>query len=128
MPVGRNVRWLAKVKKRWTGLDHPGAGGVDQAGVRRQSAHGCGIAREFPLRNQLDSGARSCIVPTTNSSQEGGNGFADVLFGDYNPGGKLVDTWPKSLDELPLMMDYDLRHGRTYMYFKASHATRLDSG
>ena len=26
--------------------------------------------------------------------------------------------WPKSLDQLPPMMDYDLRHGRTYMYFK----------
>jgi beta-glucosidase len=68
------------------------------------------------------------IVHITNSSQEGGNALADVLFGDYSPGGKLVDTWPKSLDQLPPMMDYDLRHGRTYMYFKASHSTRLDSG
>jgi beta-glucosidase len=58
------------------------------------------------------------IVHTTNSSQEEGNALADVLFGDYNPGGKLVETWPKSLDQLPPMMDYDLRHGRTYMYFK----------
>ena len=58
------------------------------------------------------------IVHTTNSSQEEGNALADVLFGDYNPGGKLVDTWPKSLEQLPPMMDYDLRHGRTYMYFK----------
>jgi beta-glucosidase len=41
-----------------------------------------------------------------------------VLFGDYNPGGHLVTTWPKSLDQLPTMMDYDIRHGRTYMYFK----------
>jgi beta-glucosidase len=68
------------------------------------------------------------IVHITNSSQEGGNALADVLFGDYSPGGKLVDTWPKSLDQLPPMMDYNLRHGRTYMYFKASHSTRLDSG
>jgi len=41
-----------------------------------------------------------------------------VLFGDYNPGGRLVTTWPKSVDQLPAMMDYDIRHGRTYMYFK----------
>jgi len=60
------------------------------------------------------------IVHTTNSSQEEGNALADVLFGDYNPGGKLVDTWPKSLDQLPPIMDYDLRHGRTYMYFKGA--------
>ena len=41
-----------------------------------------------------------------------------MLFGDYKPGGKLVDTWPKSLDQLPPMMDYDLLDGRTYMCFK----------
>jgi beta-glucosidase len=41
-----------------------------------------------------------------------------VLFGDYNPGGHLVETWPKSLDQLPPMMDYNIRNGHTYMYFK----------
>jgi beta-glucosidase len=45
------------------------------------------------------------VHTTTTSSQEEGNALADVLFGDYNPGGKLVDTWPKSLDQLPPMMD-----------------------
>jgi beta-glucosidase len=44
--------------------------------------------------------------------------LADALFGDYNPGGRLVVTWPQSLDQLPPMMDYDIRHGRTYIYFK----------
>jgi beta-glucosidase len=47
-----------------------------------------------------------------------GTALADVLFGDYNPGGRLVQTWPKSLDQVPAMMDYDIRHGRSYMYFK----------
>jgi beta-glucosidase len=58
------------------------------------------------------------IVHLTQSSEELGNALADVLFGDFNPAGRLVQTWPKSLDELPPMMDYDIRHGRTYMYFK----------
>jgi len=58
------------------------------------------------------------ILHMTHSSQEEGNALADVLFGDYNPAGRLVQTWPRSLDQLPPMMDYDLRHGRTYMYFK----------
>ena len=58
------------------------------------------------------------IVHLTQNSQELGNALADVLFGDYNPAGRLVQTWPKSLDQLPPMMDYDIRHGRTYMYFK----------
>jgi beta-glucosidase len=44
--------------------------------------------------------------------------LADVLFGDYNPAGRTCQTWPKSLDQIPTMMDYDIRHGRTYMYFK----------
>jgi len=30
----------------------------------------------------------------------------------------LDETWPKSLDQLPPMMDYNIRDGRTYMYFK----------
>jgi len=58
------------------------------------------------------------IVHLANNSQETGNALADVLFGDYNPAGRLVQTWPRSLDQLPPMMDYDIRNGRTYMYFK----------
>ncbi len=58
------------------------------------------------------------IVHLTHNSQELGNGLADVLFGDVNPAGRLVQTWPKSTDQLPPMMDYDIRKGRTYMYFK----------
>jgi len=58
------------------------------------------------------------IVHMTHNSQEEGNALADVLFGDYDPGGRLVQTWPRSLDQLPPLMDYDIRNGRTYMYFK----------
>ena len=58
------------------------------------------------------------ILHMTHSSQEEGNALADVLFGDYNPAGRLVQTWPRSLNQLPPMMDYNIRHGRTYMYFK----------
>jgi beta-glucosidase len=58
------------------------------------------------------------IVLMTHNSQESGNALADVLFGDFNPAGRLVHTWPKSIEDLPPMLDYDIRHGRTYMYFK----------
>jgi len=60
----------------------------------------------------------SAILHMAHSSQEEGNALADVLFGDYNPAGRLVSTWVASLNDLPLMMDYDIRKGRTYMYFK----------
>jgi beta-glucosidase len=58
------------------------------------------------------------IVHMALNSQEEGHALASVLFGDYNPAGRLVQTWPKSLEQLPPMMDYDIRHGRTYMYFR----------
>jgi beta-glucosidase len=58
------------------------------------------------------------ILHTSHSGQEEGAAIAEVLFGDYNPAGRLVQTWPESLSQLPPMMDYDIRHGRTYMYFK----------
>jgi beta-glucosidase len=57
------------------------------------------------------------IVHLTHNSQELGHALAAVLFGDYDPAGRLVETWPRSIDQLPPMMDYDIRHGRTYLYF-----------
>jgi beta-glucosidase len=58
------------------------------------------------------------ILHMAHNSQEEGNALADVLFGDYNPAGRLVQTWVKSDKDLPEMMDYNIRDGRTYMYFK----------
>jgi len=58
------------------------------------------------------------ILHVTNNSQELGNGLADVIFGDINPAGRTTQTWVKSITDLPPMMDYDIRHGRTYQYFK----------
>jgi len=58
------------------------------------------------------------IVHMTHNSEEEGHGLADVLFGDYSPAGRLNQTWPTGDAQLPPMMDYDIRHGRTYMYAK----------
>jgi len=58
------------------------------------------------------------ILHMALNSQEEGRALASVLFGEYNPAGRLVQTWPRSLQQLPPMMDYDIRHGRTYMYFR----------
>ncbi len=59
------------------------------------------------------------ILEITHNSQEQGTGLADVLFGDYNPAGRLTQTWVASEDQLPPMMDYNIRHGRTYEYLNS---------
>ena len=58
------------------------------------------------------------IVHITQCSQELGTGLADVLFGKYNPAGRTTQTWVSDILDLPNLLDYDIRHGRTYMYFK----------
>ncbi len=52
------------------------------------------------------------------AGQAQGTAIAEVLFGDYNPGGKLPCTWYRSVNQLPPAHDYDIRKGRTYMYFE----------
>lgn len=56
------------------------------------------------------------ILETWYGGQEGGHAVADVLFGDYNPGGRLPVTFYKSIDDVPEFTDYSMK-GRTYRYF-----------
>lgn len=57
------------------------------------------------------------IISAGYPGQEGGNAVADVLFGDYNPGGRLPVTYYKSVEQLPPFEEYDMK-GRTYRYFE----------
>jgi len=56
------------------------------------------------------------IVHITHNSEEEGHGLADVLFGDYSPAGRLTQSWPTGDDQLLPILDYNLLHGRTYLY------------
>jgi beta-glucosidase len=76
------------------------------------------LISSFPYAIRWTQKHVPAIVHMTHSSEEEGRALADVLFGNYNPAGRLVETWPQSLRQLPPMMDYNIRDGRTYMYFK----------
>lgn len=76
------------------------------------------LVSSFPFTINWTQENVPAIVHMAHNGQEMGHALADVLFGDVNPAGRLVQTWPRSVDDLPPMMDYDIRHGRTYMYFE----------
>ncbi|MET0622856.1 MAG: glycoside hydrolase family 3 C-terminal domain-containing protein [Pyrinomonadaceae bacterium] len=57
------------------------------------------------------------IVQAWYPGEEGGSALADVLFGDYNPAGRLPVTFYKSAAQLPPFDDYRME-GKTYRYFK----------
>jgi beta-glucosidase len=76
------------------------------------------LVSSFPFAINWSQANIPAILHMAHSSQDEGTALAKVLFGDYDPGGHLVATWPASLDQEPPMMDYNIRDGRTYMYFK----------
>ena len=55
------------------------------------------------------------LIEAWYPGQEGGSAIADVLFGDYNPGGKLPITFPKTVGQLPLYYNHKPT-GRVYDY------------
>ncbi len=56
------------------------------------------------------------ILQAWYGGEQGGTALAEVLFGDYNPSGKLPVTFYKNTDELPDFLDYTMKN-RTYRYY-----------
>ena len=59
------------------------------------------------------------ILQAWYPGEQGGHAVADVLFGDYNPGGKLPVTFYKDDSQLPPFDDYRMTN-RTYRYFRGT--------
>jgi beta-glucosidase len=76
------------------------------------------LRASFPYAIVWSQQNRPAIVHITHNSQEEGHGLADVLFGDYSPAGRLTQTWPTGDAQLLPILDYNLLHGRTYLYSK----------
>ena len=56
------------------------------------------------------------ILQAWYGGEQGGKAVAEVLFGDFNPSGKLPITFYKNVNQLPDFLDYTMK-GRTYRYF-----------
>ncbi len=62
-------------------------------------------------------GQYDALLQAWYAGQGGAKALAEVLFGDYNPGGKLPVTFYRSNDDLPDFLDYSMKN-RTYRYFQ----------
>jgi beta-glucosidase len=76
------------------------------------------MVSSFPYAINWSKEHVPAILHVSQSGQEMGNAMADAIFGNISPAGRLVQTWISSIDQLPPILDYNIRNGRTYMYEK----------
>ena len=63
-----------------------------------------------------DAENKPAILEAWYPGQSGGAAIADVIFGDYNPAGRLPVTFYKDISQIPAFEEYDMK-GKTYRYF-----------
>ncbi len=75
------------------------------------------MENSYPTTINWEQRNDPAIVWTTHAGQETGHALADVLFGAYNPSGRLTQTWPQSQSQVANILNYDIiKSGQTYMY------------
>jgi beta-glucosidase len=72
-----------------------------------------------PVASQQAQEKAAAVMLAGYPGVEGGSAVADVIFGDYNPAGRLPVTYYSSVDQLPPFEDYDMEN-RTYRYFSGT--------
>ena len=75
-----------------------------------------------PLSIVNEDRMADAVLETWFSGTEGGNAIADVLFGDYNPSGKLPVSFPRSVGQIPIYYNH-LPTGRPYNFAKPNKYT-----
>lgn len=58
----------------------------------------------------------AAVIEAWYPGESGGRALADILYGKVNPSGRLCATFPMSVSDIPAFDDYEMSHGRTYMY------------
>jgi beta-glucosidase len=76
------------------------------------------IVSSFPYSLNWSKENIPAILHISQSSQEMGTAIAEIILGKTSPSGRLVQTWITSIEQLPPILDYNIRNGRTYMYDK----------
>ena len=79
------------------------------------------LVSSYPYSINEENEYLPAIIYTTHAGPELGNAFAKVISGEYNPAGRLAQTWYKSEEELPPILDYDIiENDMTYLYYKGT--------
>lgn len=106
MAVGESAIMTGEARSR-SSLDIPG---VQEQLVQEVSRLGKPVVEVLmngrPLSVEWDAGHLPAIVETWFLGTEAGNAIADVLFGDYNPSGKLPVTFPRTVGQVPMYYNH----------------------
>ena len=60
----------------------------------------------------------AAVIEAWYPGESGGRALAEILYGKVNPSGRLCASFPMSVNDIPVFNDYEMSHGRTYMYNK----------
>ncbi|OQE21531.1 hypothetical protein PENFLA_c014G06500 [Penicillium flavigenum] len=118
--------WSRDQKELWAGLNATTGEHVDANDLSLVGAQGplikaiadtgvptiVVLSSGKPITDTWISNSTAALVQQFYPSEQGGNALADVLFGDYNPSGKLSVSFPRYVGNLPIFYDY-LNSGRS---------------
>lgn len=77
------------------------------------------VENSYPTTLNWEQENVPAILWTSHAGAETGNALASILYGDESPSGKLPQTWYRSENDLPDILEYDIiKTDRTYQYFK----------
>jgi beta-glucosidase len=122
--LGTNLKVEAEGRDR-TSLDLPGSQEQLLEAVYKANPKTIAmIMSGGPVSVKWASQNVPAILAAWYPGEEAGTALANVLFGDYNPAGRLPYTVYDSLDQVPPQDEYDVTKGFTYLYFagKAQYA------